>query len=164
MATIFQYQIPEAFDQTLLLLIRQSMAVLERHDEVELLAWARSVEARYSDEAFRERFEEDLDSAKRPLAESSSDEDPPTYALLIQQKRFQVHFHTAMKMNLESLVCNLHRNSNRQEESPCVRSTLDACCSCSELRDAAMRKWKHAAIYRRLPARSSKHARRCSKT
>ena len=75
MATIFQYQIPEAFDQTLLLLIRQSMAVLERHGEVELLAWARSIEARYSDVAFRERFGEDLDSAKRPLAESSSDED-----------------------------------------------------------------------------------------
>jgi hypothetical protein len=85
MATIFQYQIPEAFDQTLFLLIRQSMAALERHGEVELLAWARSIEARYSDEAFRERFGEDLDSAKRPLAESSSDEDPPTYALLIQE-------------------------------------------------------------------------------
>ena len=72
MPTVFQYQIPEAFDQALLLLIRQSMAVLERHDEAELLAWARSVEARYFDEAFRERFGKDL---KFREAESSSDED-----------------------------------------------------------------------------------------
>jgi hypothetical protein len=55
MATIFQYQIPEAFDQTLLLFIRQSMVVLVHHDEAGLLAWAQSIEARYSDEAFRRR-------------------------------------------------------------------------------------------------------------